>query len=318
MDRERTDMNKRKIGKIAIDILLVVVSLLIIVIFCNIFSIHEKLGRIQDSFQEVETPEENVEIVEEEIVPEEVDYIGSIGTISVGKPVGRSYENVITRLKELAEDYPIVEQIYQKYEEYPKKLLVAVANNPEMADFVHGYLDKEVVEGGLTTKEMEQEYPLFLQWDPRWGYQEMGSESCVGLSGCGPTCMSMVLYYLTKDETLTPGEMAEYTTKSGYYVEGAGTAWAYMEEIPILFGVEAQDVAISENAMKEALDNDSFIICAMRRGDFTLAGHFIVIYGYDEEGFLVNDPNCIDRSRRSWSYERLKSQIKKIWAYKCE
>ena len=67
--------------------------------------------------------------------------------------------------------------------------------------------------------------------------------------------------------------------------------------------------------MKALLDNGSLIICAMSRGDFTLAGHFIVIRGYDREGFLVNDPNCLSRSRRHWTFSQLKPQIKGIWAY---
>ena len=45
--------------------------------------------------------------------------------------------------------------------------------------------------------------------------------------------------------------------------------------------------------MKAELDAGRFLICAMKKGDFTAAGHFIVVYGYDESGFLVNDPNCV-------------------------
>ena len=75
------------------------------------------------------------------------------------------------------------------------------------------------------------------------------------MAGCGPTCMFMVLFYLTRDESLTPDKAAEYSMQNGYYVEGSG--------------------------------------------DFTLSGHFIVIYGYDSEGFMINDPNCIARSSKS-------------------
>jgi hypothetical protein len=53
----------------------------------------------------------------------------------------------------------------------------------------------------------------------------------------------------------------------------------------------------------------------MAPGDFTAAGHFIVLYGYDEEGFLVNDPNCAARSRQHWSWNVLEGQIKNMWAY---
>ena len=53
----------------------------------------------------------------------------------------------------------------------------------------------------------------------------------------------------------------------------------------------------------------------MGQGDFTVSGHFIVIYGYDDGGFWVNDPNCVARSRREWTFEEIEDQIKKIWAY---
>lgn len=43
------------------------------------------------------------------------------------------------------------------------------------------------------------------------------------------------------------------------------------------------------------------------------ARHFIVIYGYDRDGLMVNDPNCVARSMMRWSYADIASQIKHIW-----
>ena len=62
------------------------------------------------------------------------------------------------------------------------------------------------------------------------------------------------------------------------------------------------------------LDGGGVIICSVSRGDFTTTGHYIVIYGYESDGFLVNDPNCVARSGK-WAFSRLRSQIKNIWAY---
>ena len=56
----------------------------------------------------------------------------------------------------------------------------------------------------------------------------------------------------------------------------------------------------------------------MRPGDFTTEGHFIVIYGYDEEGFLVHDPNSRLRSEEEWTFQTLYPQIKNLWAYSME
>jgi hypothetical protein len=185
-----------------------------------------------------------------------------------------------------------------------------------MAGFVRGYADaQKQAAGGLTESEKSLDFPLFLQWDPRWGYEEYGDESCIGLAGCGPTCVSMVLYYLTRDESLTPDRIAEYSMKNGYYLTGTGTRWTLMEDVPRKYGLEVVQPGVDEETAKSVLDEGGVLICSMAPGDFTAAGHFIVLYGYDEEGFLVNDPNCAARSRQHWSWNVLEGQIKNMWAY---
>ena len=242
------------------------------------------------------------------------DYVNLCGLDYVDRPRERTMEQVLERLDELAEDDPRIGEILENRYIYPDKLLEALANNPEMTDFVMGYEENAGrVEGTLTQDEMEQDFPLFLQWDPRWGYGDYGDGSNIGLAGCGPTCLSMALFYLTGDESLTPDRMAEYSMKNGYYISGTGTAWALLQDVPEKYGIAVSQPKAEESMMKTALDDGSVIICSMGPGDFTAAGHFIVIYGYDKTGFLVNDPNCVARSRQSWDFQELKGQIKNMW-----
>ena len=72
-------------------------------------------------------------------------------------------------------------------------------------------------------------------------------------------------------------------------------------------------MSLSESVMKNALDDGGLIICSMRPGDFTTTGHFILIYGYDDNGFLINDPNRKSHGDKSWSYDDLSWQIKNLW-----
>lgn len=236
---------------------------------------------------------------------------------SVDAPVKRETWEIERRLEALAETDEKIAEIYAEMESYPDKMLEALANNPEMADFVQGYSNREAGSTGasaeLTDEEKKMEYPLFLQWDPRWGYASYGDDSFVGLAGCGPTALSMALYYLTGDETLTPDAVAKYAMDNNYYMYGTGTLWALMEDVPERYGVRSGKPQIEEWSMKRELDEGHILICAMREGDFTAAGHFIVIYGYDKGGFLVNDPNCVARSRETWSFERIGGQIKQMW-----
>lgn len=202
--------------------------------------------------------------------------------------------------------------------QYPEKLLEALERNPELEDFVKGYLQSDgSVTGGFTAEELEKEFPLFLQWDSRWGYAPYG-ESNIGLSGCGPTCLSMVIYSLTQDVTATPDALAAFSMAEGYYIPNQGTKWDLMTEAPRQYGLTASQLSLDEKKMKRVLDNGGMIICSMRPGDFTTIGHFIVIYGYEKEGFRVNDPNSREKSSQLWTYDVLKGQIKNLWSYSRE
>ena len=62
------------------------------------------------------------------------------------------------------------------------------------------------------------------------------------------------------------------------------------------------------------LDDGKVIICSMGPGDFTTEGHFILIRGYDGNGFYVNDPNRRSNSEKQWEFDTLRSQIRNLWS----
>lgn len=206
-------------------------------------------------------------------------------------------------------------EIFENRALYPKTMLEALEKNPEIQDFVKNYPDSEpVVQGGISDEEKAAEHPLFLQWDARWGYVPYGDDN-IGLSGCGPACLSMVIFSLTRNESATPDAIAGYSMDMGYYEYGAGTSWNLMTDAAAQYGVMAEGLALSEGIMKEHLDNGHMIICSMGPGDFTTTGHFIVIYGYDQDGFLVNDPYSRIRSNKTWDYDTISGQIRGMWVY---
>lgn len=265
---------------------------------------------VRDSFAGI-----NGNLEKEKKEKEPVSYADKWGMETVEKPVQRSCREVLDKLEELAPDNNIIKEILKDPSLYPDKLLEALANNPEMADFVRGYPDCTAkASGGLTKVETSQDFPLFLQWDPRWGYVPYGDNSNIAISGCGPVSLSMALYYLTGNESLTPDKLASYSMKNGYYVSGTGTAWALMTDVPPEYGIGVTQPEIQEYTMKQELDDGRVLIASMKPGDFTAAGHFLVIYGYDQDGFLVNDPNCVARSKQSWSFHRIGTQIKNLWS----
>ena len=233
----------------------------------------------------------------------------------VGSPTHYSMEEIQTRLKNLADRYPEFQTIYDHMDQYPEALLNNLCCNPNMLDFALGYQENyDTTSGTLEASELDG-IPLFIQWDKRWGYDAYGND-VIGLSGCGPTCLSMIVIGLTKNQEATPDKLADYATEHGYYEQNSGTKWAFMDEVAAVYGVQGYYIYLSKDNMQEELSQGHPLVCAMRSGDFTSQGHFIVIAGMEGDKFLVHDPNSIERSQQLWDYDTLQYQISAIWAFK--
>ena len=233
----------------------------------------------------------------------------------VGSPAHYSMEEIQTRLKNLADRYPEFQTIYDHMDQYPEALLNNLCCNPNMLDFALGYQENyDTTSVTFEASELDG-IPLFIQWDKRWGYDAYGND-VIGLSGCGPTCLSMIVIGLTKNQEATPDKLADYATEHGYYEQNSGTKWSFMDEVAAVYGVQGYYIYLSKDNMQEELSQGHPLVCAMRSGDFTSQGHFIVIAGMEGDKFLVHDPNSIERSQQLWDYDTLQYQISAIWAFK--
>lgn len=200
----------------------------------------------------------------------------------------------------------------------PERLLKMAVDYPQTMGFVADYPEKynQPVEIDLSGEVSLDTVPSLIQWDERWGYLSYG-DGLLGYTGCGPTCLSMVAMYLNQDVTLTPDVVAEYADENDYYADGSGSKWTLMTSGAEHFGLTGEEMGITEWSLKNAVENGEPVICSVGPGDFTLSGHFIVITGYDyeEEAFLINDPNSEENTQRTWTYDQLASQVRTGWSY---
>lgn len=199
---------------------------------------------------------------------------------------------------------------------YPQALRELVEKNPETLDYVYDYPINSTLkpEINLSAEAGSSTVPLLLQWDERWGYNSYGS-GLIGYTGCGPTCLSMVALYLTRDADYDPGTVARYAEQQGYYVDGSGTAWELMTTGCAHFGLTSREIGLDEDHMAQALADGEVLICSVGPGDFTDGGHYIVLTGHSSNGFTICDPNSPKRSAEIWTYTRLKDQIRNVWAF---
>lgn len=212
-----------------------------------------------------------------------------------------------------------LDYIIKNIDSYPDTLIDLVARNHETVDFVYSYKDREKYNNRKLSADINSSYyvdgdvPLFLQWDRRWGYRTYGKEM-IGLSGCGPTSLAMVIRHFDSDSTVNPYDVAKYSQDNGYVSADNFTSWKLFETGLSKYGLESQDVIPVEAKMKKALDDNKILIVSVKPGIFTERGHIIVIKGYNKNGdFLINDPNSIVNTNKTWSFDELKSEIRKIW-----
>lgn len=198
------------------------------------------------------------------------------------------------------------------YRDYPKSLVELLERNPETESFVLNYPFREKKEIDLSEYDLDEGVPLFLQWDPRWGYDQYGSD-VIAITGCGPTCLAMAGYYVTGDEKFSPDRMAVFAKENGYYSKGNGSSWTLISEGGVKLGLDVTEIPLVEKRIVDNLKAGNPIICAMGAGDFTSSGHYIVMVGYEDGKIRVNDPNSVKNSEKLWSYDQISGQIRNLW-----
>ena len=159
----------------------------------------------------------------------------------------------------------------------------------------------------------------FNQNDKPWNNLLYGFLKTIGISGCGPTSMAIVISTLTGNE-LTPAEAADWSYHNGYLDQGYdkyGEAYAqtYHSLIPALaslYGLQCSGISKNSETeinIRDALSSGSLVVAIMGPGHFTSDGHFIVLSGISDNGdIMVAD--CASRARTdiTWNINTIISE----------
>ncbi len=199
----------------------------------------------------------------------------------------------------------------------PEDLVLLLEKHPEAKDFVLEYPVKKDLEYEIDLSSClgNDEMPLLIQWDERWGYTEYADE-LMGLSGCGPTCLSMVCIHLLQDAKYTPRYVAEFATENKYTSSGKGSKWLLISEGGEKLGLDITEIPLVERRIIQNLEAGNPIICVVGPGFFTSTGHYIVMVGYENGYVKIKDPNSLIRSEQLWNLKEVMEQIRNLWVCK--
>lgn len=200
-------------------------------------------------------------------------------------------------------------------DDYTETMIENYALYPECREFILNYpleKDKEHV-ADISWADRSEGVPLFLQFDERWGYTPYGW-TVGGISGCAPTCLSMVAYYLTGNTDYTPAYMMEFSTKDGHVGQNGGTQWTLFSRGAKNLGFKVEELPLSETTLVNRLQKGIPVVLSVGPGDFTQNGHYIVLVGYKDGKIKVNDPFSKANSEKEYTYAQLEPQIRNLWA----
>lgn len=159
--------------------------------------------------------------------------------------------------------------------------------------------------------ERLQRIPLSLQADftePLAVFN--GEQKSVATSGCGATCVSMALSYLTGRE-ISPDTLFLWACDNNQYF-GDGLSHETLSEMVRRNGARGEWVANEEAPVLEALAAGYPVIAHMGPGTFTEGGHYILLRGIDESGkILVNDPASAARSEKAYDMSLILGELRR-------
>lgn len=249
--------------------------------------------------------------------------IGVYKTLRRDWPVALASQNIAETIWQLGSHNSPAEQKILLYaeehgytmEDYSASVVKLLQRRPETEKFVLEYPEYRGEKQDFDHSQYDDcdSVPLFMQWDPRWGYMNYG-EDVAGLTGCGPVSLAMAAVYLTGDGTYCPDYMIDFAIEHGYCVYGQGSSWTLISEGGEELGLDVTELPLDEGRIIANLEVGNPVICVMGPGAFTTTGHFIVLTDYEDGLFTINDPNSYENSEKRWRYEEFSDQIDNLWA----
>lgn len=165
----------------------------------------------------------------------------------------------------------------------------------------------------------------YLQNDPKWknhNYSAKGESKTIGSAGCGVTAAAMVIATL-KDKNVTPVTTAEWSMAHGYKALNQGTYYTYFVPQFKQYGITCRQLnssnlygkssSSSHTEALNALKNGNWVIAVMGKGHWTSAGHFILLYKYENGYVYINDPASTKADRIKNTWDLFAKQVKYMW-----
>lgn len=168
----------------------------------------------------------------------------------------------------------------------------------------------------FTDEELNgKDIPAIYMDDTRWIYENPD----VKHHGCAAAAITMANLYLNHNNNVDPVKVMSYAHEMNYSGLG-GIEQDNITKIIEHFGLNAEEYAfdrdngekIAENELKAAVDTAGAVVMVVVHGE-TFGNHSLIIRGYDENGFYINDPADAEKTAKQWDFSVFEKELSHYW-----
>ncbi len=152
----------------------------------------------------------------------------------------------------------------------------------------------------------------YNQNDARWKDKIYGNKDTIGIYGCGPTVLAMVVSSLTNN-TITPDAMASWAYDNKFFCPGSGSYHSIIPDGAKSYGLQVTNLKTpTKDTIIQELCTGKVLVALMKEGHFTSSGgHFIILRSVSlDSKVLIADPKSLDNSMKEWDIDTLISELK--------
>lgn len=178
-------------------------------------------------------------------------------------------------------------------------------------------LDEEATtDNGSNTKKPV----VYRQYDSRWKSRlftrnnTYNKSQNIGNSGCGITCMAMIIATWW-DKTITPVDTAKECVDKGYRTKNSGTDPGYFSFCAKKYNASKYLASSSYATAKNIIDQGGLVIVNVGPSIFTKGGHYILWWKQDGKNVYINDPASAAANRNKSTENILKSAAKGYYCF---
>lgn len=118
-----------------------------------------------------------------------------------------------------------------------------------------------------------------------------------------------------REKSVTPDKAAWFFKQNGGVSPHDGTYWFIFSRYFAYWKIPHAETN-SKTMAKEALARDWMVISAMRKGNWTSGGHFILAYGLQGDRVKIHDPNSEASYREYASLDTYLNEAAEFWIIK--